>query len=119
MDEAAQALRRQLDYREDQPDLTRHRSALLRATARFRRVFVLRAPDAPNLVVLGADVDPREFGLENDAVGHVAGTGLDFRQAFEACAGEGVEYASQFARDDDPITLLAEDEALAGASGLA
>jgi ribosomal protein S12 methylthiotransferase accessory factor len=114
-DEAAQALLRQLDYRDDQPELTRHRSALLRTTSRFRRVFALHAPDAPNLVVLGAEVDPREFGLGNGPVGHVAGTGLDFRQAFEACVGEGVEYASQFATGDDPITFLAEDEALAGA----
>ena len=115
-DDAAQSLLLQLDYCGDQPELARHRSALLRAASRFRRFFALRAPDAPNLAVLGAEVDPAEFGLGDGAVGHVAGTGLNFRQAFEACVGEGVEYASQFATDDDPIALIAEDEALAGAS---
>ena len=106
----------QLDYRGDRPESARHRSALLHAAARFRRIFALRAPDAPNLVVLGAEVEPAEFGLGNGPVGHVAGTGLNFPQAFEACVGEGVEYASQFATGDDPIALVAEDEALAGAS---
>jgi len=114
-DEAAQALLRQLDYCDDQPELTRHRVALLQAAARFRRIFALRAPDAPNLVVLGAEVDPREFGLATGPAGHVAGTGLNFRQAFEACVGEGVEYASQFASGDDRMTFLAGDDALAGA----
>jgi ribosomal protein S12 methylthiotransferase accessory factor len=115
-DAAAQSLLLQLDYHGDQPELARHRSALLRAASRFRRIFALRAPDAPTLAVLGAEVDPAEFGLEDGPVGHVAGTGLNFRQAFEACVGEGVEYASQFATGDDPIALVTEDEALAGAS---
>lgn len=114
-DEAAQALLRQLDYRDDQPGLTPHRVALLRTAARFRRTFAVRAPDAPNLVVLGAEVDPREFGLAAGPVGHVAGTGLTLRQAFEGCVGEGVEYASQFTADDGRLTLLAGDDALAGA----
>ena len=115
-DDAAQALLLQLDYRGDQPEVARHRSALLRTASRFRRIFAVRAPDAPNLAVLGAEVDPAEFGLGDGPVGHVAGTGLNFRQAFESCVGEGVEYASQFATADDPIALVAEDEALAGAS---
>jgi ribosomal protein S12 methylthiotransferase accessory factor len=115
-DEAARTLLAQLDYGDDQPDLAPHRSALLRAASRFRRIFAIPAQDAPNLVVLGAEVDPGEVGPGNGPVGHVAGTGLNFRQAFEACAGEGVEYASQFATGDDAIAFLAEDEALAGAS---
>ena len=102
-DDAAQWLLLHLDYYDDQPELAPHRSALLRAASRFRRVFALRAPDAPNLAVLGAEVDPAAFGLGDGPVGHVAGTGLNFRQAFEACVGEGVEYASQFATGDDRL----------------
>lgn len=66
--------------------------------------------------MLGAEVDPAAFGLRDMPVGHVAGTGLTLQQAFEACVGEGVEYASQFATNDDPIAFLTDDEALAGAS---
>ena len=64
----------------------------LRTAARFRRVFALRAPHAPNLVVLGADVDPSALGSGSGPVGHVAGTGLNFRQAFEALrrGGSGI-----------------------------
>jgi ribosomal protein S12 methylthiotransferase accessory factor len=113
--EAAQALLRHLDYGDSAPALARHRAALLRAAARFSRIFTLHAPDAPNLVVLGADIDPAEFGLGDGSVGHVAGTGLTFRQAFEACVGEGVEYASQFAPAVARLRLLPDDEALAGA----
>jgi ribosomal protein S12 methylthiotransferase accessory factor len=115
VDEEAQALLAQLDYRSDRLELVRHRSALLLAAARFRRIFALRAPDAPNLVVLGAQVDPEAFGLEPGPVGHVAGTGLSFREAFESCVGEGVEYASQFMSGDDSVALLPDDDALAGA----
>jgi ribosomal protein S12 methylthiotransferase accessory factor len=115
-EEEAQALLARLDYREGVPELARHRSALLLAAGRFRQIFSLRAPDAPNLVVLGAQVDPEAFGLGPGPVGHVAGTGLSFREAFESCVGEGVEYASQFMSADDSVALLAEDDALADAS---
>ena len=114
-DAAAQGLLRHLEYDDDQPELAPHRSALLRTAARFRRVFALRAPHAPNLVVLGADVDPSALGAGSGPIGHVAGTGLNFRQAFEACVGEGVEYASQFATGEDAFVVMGEDEALTGA----
>jgi ribosomal protein S12 methylthiotransferase accessory factor len=113
-DTGAQALLDKLGYGDGEPELAGARSRLLTAAARFRRIFAVRAPDAPNLVVLGADVDPAELGLGAGAVGHVAGTGLTFRQAFEACVGEGVEYASQFAPEADRIIVLADDDALAG-----
>src|SRR5262249_1302422 len=114
--EAAQALLRHLDYGDSAPGLARHRAALLLAASRFSRIFTLNAPDAPNLVVLGADVDPAEFGLGDGPVGYRSGTGASFREAFEACVGEGVEYASQFASADDRLHYLAADEALAGAA---
>lgn len=76
----------------------------------------MRAPDAPALLALGAEVDPEAFGLGDGPVGYVAGTGLDFRQAFESCVGEGAEYASQFLTEGGSIVFLPEDEALADAS---
>jgi ribosomal protein S12 methylthiotransferase accessory factor len=106
---------RLLDYGDGDPARVRHRSVLLRIASRFRRLFTVRAPDAPNLVVLGAEVDPGEFGRGKGQIGHVAGTGLTFRQAFESCVGEGVEYASQFATASDSIAHLPVEQALAGA----
>lgn len=115
-DEATRALLLQLDYFDGRREFTSHRVALLRAAARFRRLFALQAPDAPALCALGAEVDPAAFGLGDGPVGYVAGTGLDFRQAFESCVGEGVEYASQFLTGTRSIAFLSEDEALADAS---
>jgi ribosomal protein S12 methylthiotransferase accessory factor len=91
----------------------RHRAALLLAAAGFHRIFALAAEDAPKLVALGAEVDP---GVDGVPMGSVSGVGLTFRQAFEACVGEGVEFLSQFATADDPIEQLTADEALTGAS---
>jgi ribosomal protein S12 methylthiotransferase accessory factor len=76
------------------------RVRMLRAGAGFRRLFRLPAPDAPGLVFFGGEADP--------AVGF-AGSGLDARQAFEACVGEGIEYLSQFAQPDDPLERGAFD----------
>ncbi|HTW70855.1 MAG TPA: YcaO-like family protein [Acetobacteraceae bacterium] len=117
----------QLDYlREEEAAQAPHRAALLHAAAGFRRIFTLEAEDAPGLVALGAEVDPGVVGgavagvavagVAGAPLGSVSGTGLTFRQAFEACIGEGVEYLSQFAIDGDPIKQLTADEALGGAS---
>ena len=92
-----------------------HRAALLQAAAGFRRVFTLAAEDAPGLAVLGAEVDPAIIGASDAPLGGVSGAGLTFRQAFESCVGEGVEYLSQFSAADDPIEQLTAEEALAGA----
>ena len=106
-----------LDYLgEDDAAQAPHRAALLRAAAGFRRIFALAAEDAPGLVALGAEVDPRVVGVDDAPLGGVSGAGLTFRQAFEACVGEGVEYLSQFATEADPIEPLTAGEALAGAS---
>jgi ribosomal protein S12 methylthiotransferase accessory factor len=93
-----------------------HRAALLRAGARFRRLFSIRSEDAPGLVALGAEVDAGCLGVADAPLGSVSGTGLTFRQAFESCVGEGVEYLSQFATGDDVLHSLTGDEALAGAT---
>ncbi|MDR3530746.1 MAG: YcaO-like family protein [Rhodopila sp.] len=102
-----------LDYLDGEERAAPHRAALLRAASRFERVFTLRAEDAPGLIALGAEVDPARVGVREVPAGSVSGTGLTFRQAFESCVGEGAEYLSQCAVDDDPVTLLTADEALA------
>jgi ribosomal protein S12 methylthiotransferase accessory factor len=101
---------------EDEAAQAPHRAALLQAAAGFRRIFTLAAEDAPGLVALGAEVDPGVAGVHDAPLGSVSGTGTTFRQAFESCVGEGVEYLSQFATTTDPIEPLTADEALAGAS---
>lgn len=107
----------QLGYAgETQTAQASHCAALLHAAAGFRRMFTLAAEDAPGLVVLGAEVDPALAGVDAAPLGSVSGTGATFRQAFEACVGEGVEYLSQFATVADPIDQLTADEALAGAA---
>lgn len=78
---------------------------MLRAAARFRRLFRLPMPDAPGLSFFGAEAHPVCVGAHNAglAVSGFAGSGLTPRQAFEACVGEGVEYLSQFVQPDDPV----------------
>ncbi len=81
-------------------------AALLRAAARFRRIFELSAPDAPGLTFFGAEADPSSVGASNtgDAIAGVSGVGLSRRTAFQSCVGEGVEYLSQFESGEDEIT---------------
>ena len=105
-----------LDYLSGPEELAPHRTALLRAAARFVRLFSLPAPDSPRLVALGAELDPAIIGVQNMPLAGVSGTGLTFRQAFESCVGEGVEYLSQFASADDVIERLTPAEALSDAA---
>lgn len=65
--------------------------------------------------ILGPKSIPPVWGCEA-RLASVSGTGLTFRQAFESCVGEGVEYLSQFATDEDAIEQCTADEALVGAS---
>lgn len=111
----AASLLQQLGYRDSTAENRLHRAALLRAAAGFRRIFQLEGADAPGLVAIGAEVDPALIGAEGISVAGVSGIGLSFRQAFESCVGEGVEYLSQCASPADPIALAPENEALAGA----
>jgi ribosomal protein S12 methylthiotransferase accessory factor len=105
-----------LDYLDDARDQAPHRAALLRAAAGFVRFFTLSEPDAPGLFACGAEVDPSRAGTREAPPGSVSGTGLTFRQAFESCVGEGVEYLSRFAADDGSVVRLTAAEALDGAS---
>src|ERR1700712_1692408 len=105
-----------LQYLDGAHDAAPHRSALLRAASKFQRIFSIPAEDAPGLVVLGAEVDAGCIGVRGAPTGGVSGTGLTFRQAFESCVGEGVEYISQFALPDDRLVTLTDTEALQDAT---
>jgi ribosomal protein S12 methylthiotransferase accessory factor len=105
-----------LDYLDDAAEAAPHRAALLRAAAGFRRIFTMRAEDAPGLVALGAEVDAGCLGVADAPVGAVSGTGLSFRQAFESCVGEGVEYIAGFATPADDLVALDAADALAEAT---
>ena len=106
----------ELQYLDGAHDAAPHRSALLRAASKFQRIFSIPAEDAPGLVVLGAELDAGCIGLRDTPTGGVSGTGLNFRQAFESCVGEGVEYLSQFAAPDDQFVSLTDNEALRDAT---
>jgi ribosomal protein S12 methylthiotransferase accessory factor len=105
-----------LEYLDGADDAAPHRVALLRAAARFQRIFSLPSVVAPGLVALGAEVDAVCLGMRDAPTGGVSGTGLNFRQAFESCVGEGAEYISQFATADDPIVSTTPEQALANAT---
>lgn len=83
-----------LGYQDADPVAASHRAALLRAAARFRRVFRLAVPDAPGLCFFGAEVDPATLGAPSQGLPPVssAGSGLSWGTAFECCIGEGIEY---------------------------
>ncbi len=105
-----------LDYLDDAVEQAPHRAAVLRAASSFNRIFTLAAADAPGLIALGAEVDPACMGVRGAPLGSVSGASLTFRQAFESCVGEGVEYLSRYVTDEDVINQLTVEEALAGAS---
>ena len=113
IDEPARHLLARLDYFDGDVNATKHRTALLRAAANFRRIFTLNAVDAPGLVALGAEVGPPSITATGVQPGSVSGTGFTFRQAFETCVGEAVEYLSQFAMPDDAVIRLTEPAVLA------
>jgi ribosomal protein S12 methylthiotransferase accessory factor len=109
-------LLKRLDYLDGVAGAALHRAALLRVAVRFQRLFSLRADDAPGLVALGAEVDAGCLGVAQAPTGGVSGSGLSFRQAFESCVGEGVEYVAGFATLDDILVTLTAEQALAGAT---
>ncbi|MBL6453917.1 YcaO-like family protein [Belnapia sp. T6] len=73
----------------------RNRALLLRAAARFTRLFSLDCPTAPGLAVFGAEV-PLGF-----AQAAASGTGASLLDAFEGCVGEGVELLSTVETAED------------------
>jgi ribosomal protein S12 methylthiotransferase accessory factor len=119
-DDVATLLRR-LEYAPDPGALEAraNRVALLRATARFTRVFQLEAPESPGLVFLGAEMDPGLVASEHRgaALVGVGGMGLTLGSAFESCAGEGVELLSQFEAGHEPLVASSAVEMLQAAQG--
>ena len=81
------------------------RARMLRAAARFRRLFLLPVPDAPGLTFFGGEADPAVLGTASEGLpaASLAGSGLSPQRAFESCVGEGVEYLSQFVQAGDPV----------------
>ena len=94
----------------------RHQASLLRAAAKLKRLFQLRAPDAPGLVFFGGEADPSILGqrLSEHPIAGLAGSGLSLCKAFEACVGEGVEYLSQFDADGRVLKAGTVDERACG-----
>jgi ribosomal protein S12 methylthiotransferase accessory factor len=99
------SLLRYLGYDDGNTAKAEERARMLRAAARFRRLFVVPVPDAPGLVFFGGEADPATLGTrqEGSPIGNLAGSGLSPHKAFEACVGEGIEYLSQFVQADDTI----------------
>jgi ribosomal protein S12 methylthiotransferase accessory factor len=97
------SLLRYLGYDDGNTAYAQGRARMLRAAARFRRLFVLPVPDAPGLIFFGGEADPSILGplQEGLPIGYLAGSGLSPQRAFEACVGEGIEYLSQFVQADD------------------
>ena len=84
------------------------RARLLLAASRFSRIFSLECPTAPGLAVFGAEV-PLDLlsarpGLPMAAA---SGTGTSLLEAFESCAGEGVELLSSVETATDRATMCA------------
>ena len=86
----------------------RRRARLLFAASRFSRLFNLECPTAPGLAVFGAEV-PLDLlsarpGFSPAAASGTSGSLLD---AFESCAGEGVELLSSVETIADRVTMCA------------
>lgn len=108
----ARALLRYLDYEASDQVTAAPRARLLRAAAKFRRLFQLTVPDAPGLVFCGGEADPGCLGADFSGLpaGSMAGSGPTPGRAFESCVGEGIEYLSLFARETDDIEIGSVNE---------
>jgi ribosomal protein S12 methylthiotransferase accessory factor len=93
----------------------RHRAALLKVAATFKRVFGLNAPAAPGLICLGAEFSPELAGALHAGAPNVSvsGVGLSFKESFQACIGEGIEYLSQLETGEEPLEMAAAVDVLA------
>src|ERR1700722_16947042 len=67
-----------LGYLGDAVERAPHRAALLRAAAGFHRIFTLDAVDTPQLIAMGAEVDPASAGAEGAPLASVSGIGQTF-----------------------------------------
>jgi len=110
-----------LGYDDGQAARTAGRVRMLRAAAKLRRMFQFPIPDAPGLVFFGGEADPAllDADLTGLPAGSLAGSGRSPQRAFESCVGEGIEYLSQFARADDPLSFAPPAEAADGKDAIA
>lgn len=99
------------------PPSSDNRAAMLRAAARFERIFELNAPEAPGLVFLGGEVAPAMVAADHARAAPVSvgGTGLSTREAFEACVAEGIEYLSQLESGSESFIVRSAEDLLATA----
>jgi ribosomal protein S12 methylthiotransferase accessory factor len=90
-----------------------HRARLLEAVGKFARFFELGAPESPGLFCFGAEVDPESIDPihRGSALLGVSGVGLSMQEAFQRCAGEGIEYLSQLQNCDDRLLPAAGERA--------
>ncbi len=95
----------ELGYAAGPDDEALHRARLLEAVGQFARFFELGAPEAPGLFCFGAEVDPASIDPihRGSAMLGVSGVGLSMQEAFQRCAGEGIEYLSQLQSGDDRL----------------
>jgi ribosomal protein S12 methylthiotransferase accessory factor len=84
---------------------TLHRARLLEAAGQFSRIFELGAPEAPGLFCFGAEIDPAAADPihRGSPLLGVSGVGLTMQDAFERCAGEGIEYLSALQSCNDVL----------------
>ena len=95
-----------------------NRIALLATVSKFHEVFELAAPDAPGLTCFGGIFRPCDLVGEAWECSRTSATGMAFDagSAFEACVGESLEYAAQFAVPRATIALDQFDSVSAGLS---
>src|ERR1041384_4297183 len=73
-------------------------NSILYVAERMHRIFRLPVPDAPELFLVGGEVDGVAFDPSwNGPLTSVTGTGLDLLKATQSCVCEGVEFLSQLA----------------------
>lgn len=79
-----------------------HAAALDRVAARMRRLFQLPVRDAPQLFLVGGEVDASAIGQPAGTrpLASASGTGFDLAHATAACISECVEFLSQLAPHD-------------------
>ena len=88
-----------------------HRARLLEAAGQFVRMFQLASPEAPGLFCFGAEVDPATMDPihRGSALLGVSGVGFSMQEAFQRCAGEGIEYLSQLQSAADRLLPAGPD----------
>lgn len=77
-------------------------SSAFQLAGRFERVFSLSLPTAYNVALVGATVDPRQFGIDAP-IRDVSGKAFDPGEAFLGCVGEGAEYLSLQTWGDEDV----------------